>query len=127
MSKNIKIAISAIIAALVVGAVDLLLQSFGITIQNTEMGSLQGFAIGAAINLVLVAFIFMKHNWAKWTFIILTVAGSLLYLPTIGNELSADMLGAISSIIQISLNIVAVILLLTPESSNWLKKTVPTS
>jgi len=110
-----------VIFALVIGGVDLALQSLDVTRQDTESGSLMGFIIGAAINLVLIGLISLKHNWARWIFIILAIMSAFVYFSVIVTELNGDMIGAISSIIQISLNLVAALLLFQRSSSNWVK------
>ena len=81
-----------------------------------------GFLVGSVINLMLIGFIIKKHNWARWVFVVLTVVGVLLYVPVITDEFNTNVVGAISSIIQLSLNLIAVFFLLQRTSSDWVKK-----
>lgn len=121
MPKHVKLAIIAVVVSLFIGGADVLLQRAGLTKQDTAAGSAIGFAFGVLITAVLLFFIAKRHNWARWVFIILTGLTILLSIPVIVTELGSDFLGAISTTLQVTLQAIALTLLLLRPVGNWYK------
>ncbi len=123
MPKEIKRSILLVLLSIFIGGVDLLLQFVGITKQNTEYGSPTDFFVHLLIVVVLLILIAKGKNWARWIFIVLIV---LSIFPVIANvflvEFKSDVVGAILSLIQATLYLLAVILLLQKPAVEWFKK-----
>jgi hypothetical protein len=103
------------------GGVDLLLQTAGVTKQDTPTSSATGYIVGVLITVVLLVLIAKRHNWARWVFVVLTGLTVLAYVPVFLKELVSDFLGAISTAIQAVLHTVAVVLLLQHPVGQWFK------
>jgi hypothetical protein len=121
MPSSVKHSILIVFFALAIGGIDTVLQLIGITKQDTEIGSFDSFVIGLGINLFLLLLISKSNNIARWAFIVLTLIGFPLVYPTLLIELEQDIIGAVSTVIQLFLYSVAIILLLLKPSGEWFK------
>jgi hypothetical protein len=122
MPKQIKLVIVAIAASFLVGGIDLILQSFGVTHQTSEFGTAPAFVGGILLTGILLFFIAKRHNWARWVFIVLTLIGMPFIIPIFIEELQTDIIGAISTSIQTALQIWAVALLFRKPVRLWFGK-----
>ena len=122
MPKSIKLGISLVVVSLLIGGVDLLLQTVQVTTQDTPTGGFTGFIVGVLITGVFLVFIAKRHNWARWVFIILTSLTVLLVIPIFLKETGSDPIGSISTLIQVTLQAAAVILLLQRSAGQWFRK-----
>ena len=75
-----------------------------------------------AVMALLIVFISKGKNWARITFLVLFVLGSLPSIPLVLGEFSrSPVLGAFS-VIQIVIQIVALYLVFTNPGATWFKK-----
>ncbi|MEO6453945.1 MAG: efflux RND transporter permease subunit [Ginsengibacter sp.] len=61
----------------------------------------------------------LRKKWARTTFLILFILGSLLSFSTIPQLMSVSVVALILSIVQLLIQLAAVILLFSKESNNW--------
>ena len=75
-----------------------------------------------AVMVLLIVFISKGKNWARITFLVLFVLGSLPSVPLLLGEFTrSPVLGAFS-IIQFVLQVIALYLIFTKPGSSWFKK-----
>jgi hypothetical protein len=80
-----------------------------------------------AVLILLVLKIAAGRNWARITFLILFIIGTVPTLPVVRDELErAPLVGGLS-ILQILLQIWALVLLFTRPGSAWFRKAAPAS
>lgn len=118
---EVTLAVTLVGASLVVGGLDLILQYAGLSSPQSEASSLLGLIFGAAVTSVFLWLILRRHNWARITFAILTLVTVVTSIPILLNELSGDVVGAVLTVTQIALQLVAVWLLFRPLANAWFK------
>jgi hypothetical protein len=80
-----------------------------------------------AVLILLVLKIAAGRNWARIVFLVLFIVGTVPTLPVVRDELErAPLVGALS-ILQILLQIWALVLLFTKPGSAWFRKAAPAS
>ena len=121
--KQIMFFLYTFIGGIVVSFLDFALQIMGLSVQNSEFMTFGSFVLGGLIHMVFVWFIFKGKNWSRIIFSILTLAGIPYGIYIVSVEISGDILGGISSIIQIVLALSSVYFLFTKPSNRWFKDT----
>jgi hypothetical protein len=105
----------------------------GIVIAAMQYPSLSSNA-GAALTLsiqastfgIMLLFIWLiarRHaNWARWVFLVISLAGLLAYIPVLGQMLRINPFSGILSMIQFLIQAVAFYLVFTGNAVAWFKR-----
>lgn len=110
----------AFLASTLISFIDFLLQNIEVTEQTLPI-SFGGFIAGTLINLLFIWLVFKRKNWARIIYAIFIIISIPVVLPVISVELQSDIIGAISSILQLLLNVSSVVFLFTKQTNVWFK------
>lgn len=105
--------------SLFIGYIDLLFIYLDLSKQNTKHTNITNHLIGTIITLFFLFFIFKSKNWARIIYTLISIIGLVSILPIVCLEITNDIIGAISSIIQIALILVSTLYLFHKESNVW--------
>jgi len=120
--KEVRYGVMATAASLLLSIVDMLLQKAGVTAVESEALSSPAAVLGGVVlTAVFLLLIVKRHNWARIVFTILIVIGIPLAIPIVLTELRTDVLGAISSILQLVLQIAGVVFFFRPAANAWFR------
>jgi phosphatidylserine synthase len=120
MPTATKLACVSVVIYILVGAVDVALQGT-VTQQDSPVSTAGAFALSAGLTILLLVLIAMRHNWARWIYVVLTSLSIPLVVPILMQEMQKDRVGAISTIVQAVLMVASVLLLVAPSSAAWFK------
>jgi hypothetical protein len=121
----------------VVTAVNLLWASLavGLVKMLMDFSNLSAVAPAAFTNFILIftfaliGFLIFKisagRNWARFTFLVMFIIGTLPILPIVMGEFSRSAVVGALSLAQIGLQVYALLLLFTRPGSSWFRKVVP--
>lgn len=121
MPKSVKLACLFAALAIIVGAIDVLLQYIDVTTQDTPVTSATAFWVGTAFTVLLLVLIAARKNWAKWIYIVLTGLTLPFAVFVFFKEVGIDRIGAVSTLLQGVLQLLSVIFLLSGSSSLWFR------
>ena len=80
-----------------------------------------GFVLAIAFNLFLFLMILRGRNWASLLYLILFISGAPLAFPAIVTAFQRTPVLAVIRLVQLSLQIMAVVLLLQKPARDWFK------
>lgn len=121
--RPVKLAVILFAAALVVGLLDFALQRAGVTtVQSEALSSPLSVLFNLVITVGFLSLIMNRQNWARIIFAILIVLGLVFTVPIVLDEIGADPVGAMFSLLQLALQSVALVFLFRAESNRWFRR-----
>ncbi|WP_456314154.1 hypothetical protein [Pseudomonas shirazensis] len=121
--KKVKLAEYLVYFTLVIGLIKSAL--YEILTSQKMLTELKTLIIGI-ITIIIIAFFGFEigkgKNWARITFLVLFIIGTLMSYPLLINEFKMSLIIWIISIIQILIQLYILIILFTGESKEWFSK-----
>ncbi|MEZ0232686.1 MAG: hypothetical protein ACAH12_07580 [Methylophilaceae bacterium] len=121
---EIKRAVNFLWIAIAVGFLKPLInwQYFQQTIAQASLGFiLTVIVLTLAIQIFLIYKISIGRNWARILFLILTLIGMVIFVPTVLAEVDLSLLSAVISVVQAGLQITALWIMFTSPGKLWFK------
>jgi len=123
--KSVGTAVTLLWASLGVGLVKMLLDLTHMSAMAPAAFTIFVLAFTFAILIFLIFMISAGRNWARITFLIMSVIGTVLTLPVVLDEFGRAPLVGVLSVLQILLQVYALFLLFTRSGNAWFRKAVP--
>jgi hypothetical protein len=119
--RDVKLAVLLTAIAVAIGVFDLVLQSTGITTAQSAASTPGAVAVGVGFTVVFLFLILQRQNWARILYAVLAVLGLIFSVPMLGTELNEDLIGAVSTALQIILQLAALVFLFRPSANAWFR------
>ena len=119
--QSVGIAVGLLYATLGIGALRTVLEASRLASVAPLMFTIPVIAETFAILWFLIVKVGVGKNWARWSLLVLTLSGAPFAVNSVAQSLAASPAHGALGVIQVPLQVIALVLLFTGASSHWFK------
>jgi hypothetical protein len=109
--NQVRDAVNLIYVSLAIGIVKSFLDFSRLSAQSSVGFGITVLVITFAILFLLAAMISRRKNWARILFLIMFIVGVPCYIPILFQEFTVSILAGLASVVQTTLQVIAIVLL----------------